>query len=64
MVMGERVESLCEVEAEHYECDRPHHLLLERNLLKLSGLFPTFLREQVVLVLIELFLYLSTKHFN
>ena len=64
MVMGERVETLCEVEAEHNESDRTHHLLLERNLLELSGLFPTFLREEVVLVLVELLLNLSTKHFN
>ena len=62
VVMRECVEAFCEVESEHHQGDRAHHLLLERQLVELGGLFEALLREQVVLVLIELLLYLATEH--
>ena len=61
--MGEGAEALCEVEPEDHQAKCAHKLLLERKLLKLGGLLEALLREQVVLILVELLLYVSSKHF-
>ena len=62
MVMGECAVTLGDVEAEHGKSNSTRNLLHEGSLLLMGDLSSTLSCEQVVLVLVELLLDLSTEH--
>lgn len=63
VVMGESVVSLSEVESEYHHGQRADQVLLEGELGELGCLHGPLSSEQVVLVLVELLLDLTSKHF-
>ena len=63
VVMGERVESLGQVEAEDHHSDGANKGLLEWGSLQVRDLRRALPAHQVVLVLIKLLLHFSSEHF-